>query len=60
MGIDVEDNIVIKSAVEVLYQALAPKTGRSNTLQGLTTPLHGTPPMSNRSRVGLGIGFAQN
>ena len=31
-GIDVEDNAVVKSVVEVLYEVAAPKTRRSNTL----------------------------
>ena len=39
-GIDVEDNAVVNNVVAVLYDVVAPKTGRSSTLNGLTTPLH--------------------
>ena len=47
-GIDVEDNAVVNNFVEFLYEVVAPKTRRSNTLNGLALPLHCTPPMSNR------------
>ena len=30
--IDVENNTIVKSVVAVLYEIVAPKTGRSNTL----------------------------
>ena len=40
-SIDVEDNAVVNNVVEVLYEVVAPKTGRSGTLNGLTTPLQG-------------------
>ena len=55
-SIDVEDN----AAVEVLHEVVAPKTGRSNTLSGLTMPLHCTPPMSDRPTLGFNIACAQN
>ena len=59
-GIDVEDNAVVNNVVEVLYEVVAPKTGRSSTLNGLTTPLHCTPPMSNKPTLGFNIACAQN
>ena len=59
-GIDVEDNAVINNVVEVLYEVVAPKTGRSITLNGLTTPLHCTPPTSNTPTLGFNIVCAQN
>ena len=52
-GIDVEDNVVVNNVVEVLYEVVAPKIGRSNTLNGLTMPLHCTPPMSNGPTLGF-------
>ena len=51
-GIDVEDNAVVNNVVEDLYEVVAPKTGRSNTLNGLTTQLHCSPPMSNKPTLG--------
>ena len=59
-GIDVEDNAVVNNVVEVLYEVVAPKTGRSSTLNGLTTPLHCTSPMSNKPTLGFNIACAQN
>ena len=59
-GIDVEDNAVVNNNLEVMYEVVAPKTRRSSTLNGLTTPLHCTPPMSNRPTLGLKIACAQN
>ena len=59
-GIDVEDNAVVNNVVEILYEVVAPKTGRSNSLNGLTTPLHCTPPMSNKPTLGFNIACAQN
>ena len=59
-GIDCEDNAVVYNVVEVLYEVVAPKTGRSTTLNGLTTPLHCTPPMSNKPTLGFNIACAQN
>ena len=41
-GIDVEDNAVVNHVVEVIYEVVAHKTGRSSTLNGLTMPLHCT------------------
>ena len=52
-GIDVEDNAVANNVVEFLYEVVAPKIGRSNTPNGLTMPLHCTPPMSNRHTLGF-------
>ena len=60
IGIDVEDNAVVNNVVEVLYEVVAPKIGRSNTLNGLTTALHCTPPMSNGPTLGFNIACAQN
>ena len=54
-GIDVEDNAVVNNVVEVLYEVVAPKRGRSSTLNGLTTPLHCTPPKSNKPTSGFNI-----
>ena len=59
-GIAVEDNAVVNNVVEVLYEVVAPKTGRSSTLNGVTTPLHCTPQMSNKPTLGFNIAFAQN
>ena len=59
-GIDVEDNAVVNNVVAVLYDIVAPKTGRFSTLNGLTTPLHCTPPMSNKPTLGFNIACAQN
>ena len=59
-GIDVEDNAVVNNVVDVLYEVVAPKIGRSSTLNGLTTPLHCTPPMSNKPTLGFNIACAQN
>ena len=59
-GIDVEDYVVVNNVVEVLYEVVAPKTGRSSTLTGLTTPLHCTPPMSNKPALGFNVACAQN
>ena len=59
-GIDVEDNAIVSNVVEFLYEVVAPKTGRSSTLNGLTTPLHCTPPMSNKPTLGFNIACAQN
>ena len=59
-GIDVEDNAVVNNVVEVLYEVVAPKTGRSSTLNGLTTPLHCTPPLSHKPTLGFNIACAQN
>ena len=59
-SIDVEDNAVVDNVVAVLYDVVAPKTGRSGTLNGLTTPLHRTPPMSNKPTSGFNIACAQN
>ena len=59
-GIDVEDNAVVNNVVEILYKVVAPKTGRSSTLNGLTTPLHctrpifGAPPLDGVGRKGDG------
>ena len=39
-GMDVEDNAAVNNVVEVPYEVVAPKTGRSSTLNGLTMPLH--------------------
>ena len=39
-GIDVEDNAVVNNIVEVLYEAVAPKTRKFSTLNGLTTSPH--------------------
>ena len=36
-GIDVQDNAVVNNVVEVLCEVVAPKTGRSSMLNGLTT-----------------------
>ena len=58
-GIDNEDNAVLNNVVEVLYE-VAPKTGRSGTRNGLTMPLHCTPPMSHGPKLGLNIACAQN
>ena len=57
-GIGVEDNAVVNNVVEVLYEVAAPKTGRSNTLNGLATPLRCTPPMSNKPTMGFDIACA--
>ena len=46
--------------VDVLYEVVAPKTGRFGTLNGLTMPLHCTPPMCNRPTLGFNIACAQN
>ena len=51
-GIDVEDNAAINHVIEVLHEVVAPKTRRSSTLNGLTTPLHCTLPMSNKPHWG--------
>ena len=59
-GIDVEDNAVVNNVVEVLYEVVAPKTRKFSTLNGLTTPLPCTPPMSNKSTLGFNIACAQN
>ena len=59
-GIDVEDNAAVNNIVAVLYDVVAPKTGRSSTPNGLTTPLHCTPPMSNKPTLGINIACAQN
>ena len=54
-GIDVEDNAVVNNVVEILYEVVAPKIGRSSTLNGLTTPLRCTPPnQPKRCRFNLG------
>ena len=58
-GIDVEDNDVVNNVVEVLYEVVAPKTETSSTQNGLTMPLHCTPPMSNRPTLGFNIACAQ-
>ena len=50
-GIEIEDNAAV---------VVAPKTGRFSTLNGLTTPLHCTPPMSNKPTLGFTIACAQN
>ena len=59
-GIDVEDNAVVNNVVAVLYDVVAPKTGRSSTLSRLTLPLHCMPPMSNKPTLGFNIACAQN
>ena len=59
-GIDVEDNAAVNNVVEVLYELVAPKIGRCNTLNGLTAPLHCTPPMSNRPKLGFNIACVAN
>ena len=59
-GIDVEDNAVVNNMIGVLYEVVAPKKGRSGTLNGLSTPLHCTPPMSNGPTLGFNIACAQN
>ena len=59
-SIDVEDNAVVNDVVEVLYEVVAPKIGRSSTLNGLTTPLHCTQPTSNRPTLGFNIACAQH
>ena len=59
-GIDVEDNAAVNNVVEVLYEVVAPKIGRSSTLNGLTTPLHCTPLVSNKPTLGFNIACAQN
>ena len=58
IGIDVEDNAIVNNVVEVLYEVVAPKMGRSSTLNGLTTPLHCIPPMSNKPTLGFKIACA--
>ena len=57
---DVEDNAVVNNAVEVLYEVVAPTTGRCSTLNGLTMTLHCTAPMSDGPTLGFNIGCAQN
>ena len=59
-SIDVEENAVVNNVVEVLCEVVAPKTGRSSTLNGLTTPLHCTPPMSNKPTLGFNIACAHS
>ena len=53
-GTDVEDNGVVHNVVEVLYEVVAPERGSSSTLNGFTTPLHCTPPMSNKPTLNVG------
>ena len=59
-GRDVEDNAFVNNVVEGTYEVLAPKKGRSGTLNGLTMPLHCTPPISNRPTLGFTIAGAQD
>ena len=56
--IDVED--IVNNVVQVLQKVVVPKTGRSDTLNGLTTPLRCTPAMSNKPTLGFNIACAQN
>ena len=48
------------NVVEFLYEVVAPKTGRSSTLNGLTTPLHCTSPTSNRPTLWFNIACVQH
>ena len=59
-GINVEDNVVVNNVIEVLYEVVAPKTRKYSTLNGLTTPVHCTPPMSHKPTLGFNIACAQN
>ena len=58
-GTYVEDNAVVSNVVDIQYEVVAPKTRRSITPNGLTMPLHCTPPMSNRPTLGFNIACAQ-
>ena len=60
IGIDVEHNAVVNNVVEVVYEVVAPKTGGFSMLNGLTTPLHCTPPMSNKPTLEFNITCAQH